>query len=120
MWMNEHDVEETFDRLSSAHPALPNLTHAASVLDALVAWTNSNSDGWPYWKKPAQAASKLMAALHERDYAIRFGRNRDGSELVDLTNAELVQVLRPIKAFLTRQNIDHNADLPWAAILPAA
>jgi len=120
MWMNEHDVEETFDRLSSARPAMPNLTTAASVLDALVAWTNSNSDGWPYWKKPANAAASLMNALHERDYAIRFGHHRDGSELTDITAAELTQVLRPIKAFLTKQKIDWNADLPWAAILPAA
>jgi hypothetical protein len=120
MWMNEHEVEETFDRLDSAHPAVPNLAAGASVLDALVAWTNANSDGWPYWQKPSKAANSLMTVLHNRDYAIRFGHDREGKPLEDITTAELALVLRPIKAFLTRQEIDWNADLPWAALFPAA
>lgn len=120
-WLNEHEVDEMYDRLDTAHPPVPNLTTAASILDALVAWTNANSDGWPYWNKPSQAAQTLQEMLQDRSYAIRFGQDRDGTALedLDLSPEMLNKALRPIKAFLTRQGIDHGATLPWAALLPA-
>lgn len=118
MWMNEYEITDIQSRVDEDE--FPNLANAAHILAALVDWTNSNSDGWPYWKKPSQAANRLMDLLHERDYAIQFGYHRDGSPLTDLTDEELAKALRPIKAFLTRQRVDWNADLPWAAILPAA
>jgi hypothetical protein len=110
MWMNEHDVDEC---LRHFHPSeVPNLAKGAQVLATLVEWTNSNSDGWPYWTKPSRAAKNLMEALGMARQAYYRG-----TMVGDLTDAQLRTVLAPIKAFLTRQKIDHAADLPWAAIL---
>jgi hypothetical protein len=122
MFMNEHDVRETLANVHECHEVeeVPNLYTAARILDALVEWTNSHSDGWPYWQKPSQAASTLMQAFHDRDYALRFGQERDGSPLTDVDEAALAAMLRPIKAFLTKQKVDWHADLPWAALFPAA
>jgi hypothetical protein len=119
--MNEHEVEEAFDLFDSADPATPNLAAGASVLDALVAWTNENSDGWPYWQKPANAAKPLMELLGAHTYAARFGHYQGTAKtLEDVSRADLTKVLSPIKAFLKRQDVDYIADLPWAALLPAA
>jgi hypothetical protein len=100
MWLNEHEVEEMQQRLDAE--ATPNLAKAAWVLGNLVEWTNRNSDGWPYWQKPSRAAKRLQEMLHERDYAIRFGHDRSGQPLSDVTASELTQAFRPIKSFLTR------------------
>jgi hypothetical protein len=117
MWMNEHEVEEAADLYGERSYEYPNLYAGARVLYTLMRWTNDNSDGWPYWQKPARAADALMTLLHSKDYALRFGHDRIGNPLEDITAAELTRVLSPIKAFLTRQGVDHSAVLPWAAIL---
>lgn len=104
MWMNEHEVR-TMERLLDPEDT-PNLAHGAWVLSNLVDWTNRNSDGWPYWTKPSRAATRLMDLLHDRDYAIRFGHDRNGQPLADVTRAELTAAIRPIKAFFTRQGVD--------------
>jgi hypothetical protein len=122
MWMNEHEVQEVLINIAEAHDVeeVPNLYTGARVLDALVEWTNENSDGWPYWTKPSRAARSLMEVFTERSYAIRFGQDRDGSPLADITEADLKRVLTPVKSFLARQGVDYSAALPWAAVLPAA
>lgn len=94
MWMNEHDVDDAVRRFGDD---TPNLAKGARVLSRLVTWTNSNSDGWPYWQKPQKAAATLMNLLHNAD---RFNPE-------DITAADLAVALRPIKAFLTRQGVDH-------------
>jgi hypothetical protein len=109
MWMNEHEVEEAQRNLDPSET--PNLARGAWVLGNLVTWTNRNSDGWPYWRKPQQAASRLMDLLHERDYAIRFGHGRDGQPLTDVSKPELTKALAPIKAFLTRHSDDAQAEV---------
>jgi len=110
MWMNEYEVDEC---LRHFHPSeVPNLAKGAQVLASLVEWTNSNSDGWPYWRKPANAAKNLMDALHMATQAYYRGTMAQ-----DMTDAQLAKVLSPIKAFLTRQGVDHASVLPWAAIL---
>ena len=118
MFMSEHEVENIEHRIDPDDT--PNLAAGAQVLSTLVGWANENSDGWPYWTKPCRAARNLMEILHERDYAIMFGQDREGRPLTDVSAAELTKALRPIKTFLTTQNINWNADLPWAAVLPAA
>ena len=118
MFMSEHEVENIVHRIDPDDT--PNLAAGAQVLSTLVDWANENSDGWPYWTKPCRAARNLMEILHERDYAIMFGQDREGRPLTDVSAAELTKALRPIKTFLTTQNINWNADLPWAAVLPAA
>jgi hypothetical protein len=120
MFMNEFDVEETLARTATEVEEVPNLYAAARVLHALMEWTNANSDGWPYWKKPQQAASRIVEVFGDRDYALRFGYDRQGKPLTDITEAELLRLYVPVKAFLTKQKVNWHADLPWAALFPAA
>lgn len=113
MWMNEHEVVDITRRFSA--DATPNLAVGAGVLYALMMWTNANSDGWPFWPQPGRAAATLMDTLRGAG-----AMARKGTLLDDIREADLNRALRPVKAFLTRQGIDWNAELPWAAILPAA
>jgi hypothetical protein len=95
MWMNEWEVEDAVERFTDE---TPNLHRGVGILSRLMRWTNNNSDGWPYWQKPSNAAGKLMDHLHAamRSYAVK-----------DITEAELKKALSPIKAFLTKQGVDH-------------
>jgi hypothetical protein len=99
MWMNEYEIEEAVDRFEVTDT--PNLGKAARVLSNLRDWTNANSDGWPYWQKPARAATRLMDLLN------RARVERWYVDSHDVTAAELAKALTPIKAFLTRQGVDH-------------
>jgi hypothetical protein len=105
MFLNEHEVQEA--RRFFDDDDTPNLRAGAEALAALVAWTNSNSDGWPYWSKPSRAAQRLMTTLHDaRQPWYR------GSEVKDISPAMLAAVLRPIKAFLTREGVSHDVLQP--------
>lgn len=95
MWMNEYDIEEALNRT----PEGTNLERGARVLYCLKNWTNENSDGWPYWKKPSNAAKKLMDILDTAS------RNRYAE---DCSEAELKAAFTPIKSFLTRQEVPHS------------
>ncbi|HEX9085916.1 MAG TPA: hypothetical protein VF867_00130 [Arthrobacter sp.] len=97
-WMNEYEVERAVARFGED---TPYLRRGARVLYSLMEWTNSHSDGWPYWQKPARAANKLMGVLASASNTPRGGE-------VDITDADLKKALSPIKAFLTRQGVDHN------------
>lgn len=99
-WMNEYDIEEAL-RFTAIHE-LPNLRRGAEVLSKLKDWTNSHSDGWPYWQKPAKAADRLMVLLQAATTAYHLGGDRE-----DITQAALNKALVPIKSFLTRQGVDH-------------
>ena len=100
MWMNEWEVDNA-ERRYSADPDLPNLGTAARTLSALVEWTNSNSDGWPYWK-PAQAAGRgLMIALSNADTADRRG------DVADMPKGDLIRALASVKRFLTKHGVEH-------------
>ena len=96
-WMNEYEIENAL-RVSAQYE-LPNLRRGAEVLSRLKDWTNSCSDGWPYWAKPGKAAAKLMDLIEPRMY-------RPHGE--DITEAELKAALSPVKAFLTRQGVEHT------------
>lgn len=99
MWMNEYDVIEAVSAFKPMET--PNLAEGARILSNLVAWTDNNSDGWPYWSKPSAAAKRLQ----ERLQTALSERYR--GEPVDMTDAELSAAIRPIKAFLTRQGVEH-------------
>lgn len=97
VFMNEYEIEETFARFNRGET--PVLAEGATCLYRLMGWTNENSDGWPYWSKPSRAAQKLQTLLQSPD---RFDPQ-------DVTPAALKAACTPIKAFLTRQDVDHSA-----------
>ena len=104
--LNEFEVETIAERLRGPDGVdVPNLAAGAATLARLVEWTNDNSDGWPYWRKPSAASAKLQTALANRVPV--FG----GFDVAtpDVTERELKTWLAPIKAFLTRQGVEHSA-----------
>lgn len=94
-WMNEHEIDHA--RRAFDKDDRPNLHKAAEALGRLKDWTNSNSDGWPFWKLPAKAAAGLMA---EVDAARIYGRPG-----VDMTDARLEQLLRSVEKFLISRDV---------------
>lgn len=99
-YMNDYDIEQA--RRIGARRGWHNLVRAADTLDNLRDWADRNSDGWAYWPKPVRAAGTLIK--HAEDRVTAFYRHTDDR---DMTDAELRAGLKPIKAFLTRQGVDH-------------
>ena len=98
-FMNEYDIDRACRRGWNTHPVLgPALTTLANLVD----WANDNSDGWPYWPKPARAAAKLMELI-ERDGTSKWIFD---TEREDATVAELRRAYVPLKAFRTRFGAD--------------
>lgn len=90
-YMNEFDLHNA--RQYYVRGTQPNRLALVMVVDALRNWADQNSDGWAYWPKPVRAASKAMELI-------------DGREATDVTNAEMMAAVKPIKAFLTRQRVE--------------
>ena len=104
--LNEYEVEDA--QIKAAHDFhRPNLQRAVLTLARLVEYTNSHSDGWAYWRKPAAAATKLQAAIEMRYFGAWANRVE-----TDLSDRELKAAYTPIKAFLTRQGIAHSEVFP--------
>lgn len=99
MWMNEYEIEQMLRRFDED----TNLMRGARTLYRLMRWTNSHSDGWPYWQKPSRAATRLMKLLQAKDAEYR----RTG-DVADVDYKELQKTLTPIKAFLTREGVAHS------------
>lgn len=105
MWMNEHEIE----RAADAYAEHTVMGPATATLQELVNWTNRNSDGWPYWRKPAQAAAKLMELVQQ---GIRHEREAYQSPRTPAPTAdEYKAALRPLKAFRTRQENERGAGM---------
>lgn len=98
--MNEYDIENALCLLKQE--STPNLARAVMVLDQLKEYTNAHSDGWPYWQKPRRASAKLQALVED---GVRRGRAGD---YTDATRTEVARTFTPIKAFLTREGIEHK------------
>jgi len=92
MWMNEHEI----DNAASRYELHPVLGPATCTLVNLVRWTNANSDGWPYWTKPAKAADKLMQLIGT-GIAYQVDPERQ-----DATMEAYRAALTPLKSFRTR------------------
>ena len=99
MFLNEYEVYELGAEVRES--GMQNAHRAQIVLKRLVDWTNQNSDGWPYWSKPSRAATQLQNALYSR-----FRGAFQNRVEADMTDAELKKAFSPIKAFMTRQNVD--------------
>ena len=104
MFYNEFEISQAVRK----HDAnvRPNLAILAHTLDALMTWTNSNSDGWAYWPKPMRAAKR--AAEHLDEFDRRTWANSGLDADADISDADLKAALTPIKAFLTRQGVAHD------------
>lgn len=100
MFMNEYDRTGAIYRFARANT--PNRLALAVAVDSLATWADNNSDGWAYWPKPRQAAAKAIALIESRTNA-----ENEAQERTDATDAEVKAALAPIKAFLTRQGVDH-------------
>ena len=107
LFMNQWDIEVALtaflDPRGVTEGETPNLAQLAAVVNNLSDWANDNSDGWAHWPKPCRAAKRAQEILTE---ALRKRGYRQDVE--DITVADLKAACRPIKAFLTRQGVDHG------------
>jgi len=100
--LNEYEIETA--QIEAAHDFhRPNLQRAVLTLARLMEWTNENSDGWAYWRKPVNASTKLQQSVALRYFGAWVSRVE-----TDLKPAELKAAYTPIKAFLTRQGVNHS------------
>lgn len=104
MWMNESEIDRASEKFSS-HPVLGK---GAQFLSAFRDEVNAHSDGWGYWRLPAQAADKLMTLLHGHLFA-GMGAY---PELPEPTDADVNRAIAPIKAFYTRRGFKAGLKLP--------
>ena len=63
-------------------------------------WADNNSDGWAYWCKPVQAAQRAISHI-----ASTTNEENDRRAREDISPEEFKAAIRPIKSFLTRQNV---------------
>jgi len=93
--MNDYDLDYARSRFTRA--TKPNRLALVYVVDNLREWANTVSDGWAYWPKPCRAASAAMALIESTTSAAN-----DEQERHDISDAEMLAAVRPIKALLTR------------------
>lgn len=111
LFMNDHDI--LVARTTFESPDTPNLDRATQVLARLADWADSVSDGWHSWPKPCRSAKNLQTLIQSKQRDLREDGivSRPGSNEVvhfeDATSAEVSAACRPIKAFLTREGVDH-------------
>jgi hypothetical protein len=102
-FMNDYDLYSARARFARAET--PNRLALAEVVDQLREETDKVSDGWAYWPKPCRAADKAMTLINSRT-----SRENDEQERNDITEAEKVAAVKPIKAFLTRHAETFDAE----------
>ncbi len=106
LFMNWYEIADAVEQYGED----PILSPAVQTLHNLMRWTDSNSDGWAYWPKPARAARRLMELLQEET------RLRRASGLIAPPEyhsaAEVRAALRPIKSFRTRYGADFEVVEP--------
>lgn len=95
-----NDYELAFARQRFTRATKPNRLALVMVVDNLREWADDHSDGWAYWPLPCRAAEKAIALIESRTNAENEQQERE-----DITDAEMLAAVRPIKAFLTRQNV---------------
>lgn len=98
MFMNDYDIEQARSRYGRGET--PNRLALAIVVDRLAEWANDNSDGWAYWPLPCRSAAKAMELIQSTAYP-EFERRQHE----DITDEEMLAAVKPIKAFLAKQNV---------------
>lgn len=96
LFMNDYDLTMARRRFTAA--TCPNRLALVMVVDHLREWADSHSDGWHSWPLPARAAKKAMEHIESRTNA----ENQE-QEDSDITTAQMLAAVIPIRAFLTRQ-----------------
>jgi len=103
-FMNDYDIAQARRRYGRGET--PNRLALAIVVDNLAAYTNQVSDGWAYWSKPCRSAAKAIELIESTAYPEYERRQHE-----DITEAEMLAAVRPIKAFLTRHKDVFSADM---------
>jgi len=101
-FMNDYDLSYARSRFTRA--TCPNRLALVMVVDNLREWADDHSDGWAYWPLPGRAAANAMALIESRT-----SRENDEQERNDITDAEMLDAVKPIKAFLARQKASAEA-----------
>lgn len=98
-YMNDYDIQHAVGRFIRA--SKPNRLALAYVVQNLAEWADEHSDGWAYWQAPRNAADKAMRHIESTTNAAN-----DAQETEDISDAQVREAVRPIKAFLTRQKAE--------------
>ena len=94
-YMNDYDLDSARARYGRGQT--PNRLALVMVVDNLREWANDHSDGWAYWPKPCRAAEQAITLIESTAYPEYERRQNE-----DITEAEMLAAVKPIKAFLTR------------------
>lgn len=99
MFLNNYEIDFLEARVANFADEVPNFATAVGRLARLHDWVNSTSDGWGYWRKPSNAAKKLMTLISNASRGA-FPPDEDISE------KDLIKATAPIKAFFSRNGVD--------------
>lgn len=97
-FMNDYDIQQARSRYGRGET--PNRLALAIVVDRLAEWADNHSDGWAYWPKPCRAAEKAIVLIESTAYPEYERRQHE-----DITDSEMLDAVRPIKAFLAREKV---------------
>lgn len=97
-FMNDYDIDAALVAFADD----PILLAGAKTLSNLRDLANNVSDGWAYWPRPARAANKLMELLQQASRAD-----------LAVTPSTLKRAQAPIRAFLTRENLNCEIVTPY-------
>jgi hypothetical protein len=107
-FLNDYDIASARQRYGRGET--PNRLALVMVIDNLREWTDQHSDGWAYWSKPCRSAAAAIALVESTAYPEYERRQHE-----DITDAEVVAAVKPIKAFLTRHK--HLVTPEWREII---
>ena len=97
-YMNEFDIHMAQRRFTRGYT--PNRAALVFTVTELRDWTDLNSDGWAYWLPPSRAAQRAISHIESTTNEENDRRARE-----DISLEEFKAAIRPIKSFLTRQNV---------------
>lgn len=97
-YMNDFDLRMAQRRFVGR--GTPYRSALVFTVEELKDWVDLNSDGWAYWRKPLRAAQRAISLIESTTYEEDNRRARE-----DISLEEFKAAIRPIKSFLTRQNV---------------
>lgn len=100
IYLNRDEIYEARDILTRGGEANAVEAAAAETLVAVMEYADGCSDGWPYWRKPSNAAARLQTLVAQARLRWR-GWSREIIE--EATAEQYAAALRPVKAFRTRE-----------------